>query len=135
MESTPRPITGYPSQRLVLPLSTLGKGLQRLLRPERLAVVMVATHAEQAIVEVHGALDVRGAERLKRAVALAFEEGAITVTIELSGATRVAPAGVAALVEASERAGPGAVQLSGLRPEFRWLLEKAGLHMVLEIME
>ncbi len=135
MESTPRPITGYPSQRLALPLATLGKGLQRLLRPARLAVVMVQAQGEQAIVEVHGALDVRGSERLKRAVALAFEEGSSQVTIELSKATRVTPAGVAALVEASERAGAGAVQLAGLSPEFRWLLEKAGLHMVLEIME
>ena len=138
MESTPRPITGYARtwpQRIPLPLATLAKGMRRLLRPSGLAVIMVRPDAEETIVEVRGALDAKGAQRLKLAVSMAVAEGARQVTIDLGGASRIGASGVAALVEATQRAGGMSVQLATVPPEVRLLLEKAGLHMVLEIGE
>lgn len=138
MESTPRPITGYARtwpQRLPLPLAALATGMRRLLRPSGLAVIMVRPEAEGTIVEVRGALDARGAQRLKLAVGMALSEGASRVTIDLAGATRIAPPGLAALVEATQQAGGATVQLVQVGAEVRLLLEKAGLHMVLEIGE
>jgi anti-anti-sigma factor len=96
---------------------------------------MVRPSDAETIVEVRGALDVKGAQRLKLAVSLALAEGARQVTIDLSATTRLGPPGVAALVEATQRAEGATVQLSGLRPDFRLLLEKTGLHRVLEIRE
>lgn len=138
MESTPRPITGYPRtwpSRIPLPLAALAKGVRGVLRPSGDALVMVRPSDSETVVEVRGALDVKGAQRLKLAVSLALSEGATQVTIDLSAATRVGPPGVAALVEATQRAEGATVQLIGLRPEVRLLLEKTGLHRVLEIGE
>ena len=138
MESTPRPITGYtrtwPS-RIPLPLAALAKGVRRLARPQRLAILMVRPAGEEAIVEVRGPLDGKGAQRLKLAVSMALDEGATRVTIDLSEATRVGASGVAALVEATQRADGREVRLARLPAEVRHLLEKADLHRVLEIVE
>jgi anti-anti-sigma factor len=109
--------------------------MRRLLRPSGLAVIMMRPDAEETIVEVRGALDAKGAKRLKLAVSMAVAEGARQVTIDLAGASRIGAPGVAALVEATQRAGEATVQLAQVPPEVRLLLEKAGLHMVLEIGE
>lgn len=138
MESTPRPITGYPRSwpsRIPLPLAALAKGVRGLVRPSGDALVMVRPSETEAVVEVRGALGVKGAQRLKLAVALALSEGAREVTIDLSAATRVGPPGLAAMVEVTQRAEGARVLLTGLRPEIRLLLEKTGLHRVLEIGE
>ncbi|MNK79249.1 STAS domain protein [compost metagenome] len=138
MESTPRPITGYPRtwpERIPLPLAALAKGVRGLVRPSGDALLMIRPSETETVVEVRGALDVRGAQRLKLAVAIALSEGAQQVTIDLSEATRLGPPGLAALVEATQRAEGTTVQLCGLRTEVRLLLEKTGLHRVLEIRE
>ena len=138
MESTPRPITGYtrtwPS-RIPLPLAALAKGVRRLARPNHLAIVLGRPDGEEAIVQVHGPLDGKGAQRLKLAVSMALSEGATRVTIDLSEATRIGAPGVAALVEATQRADGREVRLAKLPAEVRLILEKADLHRVLEIVE
>ena len=138
MESTPRPITGYQRalpQRVPFPLSGLAKGLMRVARPEPLAIVLSRPAPEEAVVEIRGALTAKGAQRLKLAVFQALEEGARQVTVDLAEASRLDPAGLAALVEATQRAGEARVYLANLSAEARWLLEKASLHTVLEITE
>ena len=138
MESTPRPITGYPRtwpERIPLPLAALAKGVRGVLRPSGDALLMIRPSEGETVVEVRGVLDVKGAQRLKEAVSMAVSEGAQRVTIDLSEATRVGPPGLAALVEATQRSQGVTVQLRGLRTEVRLILEKTGLHRVLEILE
>lgn len=138
MESTPRPITGYPRalpERIPTPLSGLAKGLLRVTRPEPLAVVLCRPTSEEAVVEVRGAFTSKGAQRLKLAVTQALEEGVLSVVIDLSSASRIDPAGLAALVEVTQRAGDTRVVVAHLSPDARLLLEKASLHTVLEIVE
>lgn len=135
MESTPRPITGYPRDllRMPLPLGGLARGLRRLARPQPLAIAVSHGAATEALVQVQGGLTAQGAPRLKLAVAQLTQEGASQVTIDLSEASRIDPAGVAALVEVTQRSGPARILVVGLGPEARLLLEKACLHTVIEI--
>lgn len=138
MESTPGPITGYtrawPS-RIPVPLQVLTAGLRRVARARRLEIGVSRPDPEEAIVQVRGPLGVRGAARLKQAIASCVSEGVGRLTIDLSEASRVGPAGVAALVEATQCAAGREVRLTRLPMELRFLVEKAGLHRVLEIVE
>lgn len=133
MESTPRPMTGFPPQRLPLPIFRLAGGARGFWRLARGAEFFWRAEGDEAIVEVRGALLGPGAARLKEAATTALEAGAARLRIDLSGATRVGPGGLAALVEISQRLGVERVLVTGLRPELRLLLVRAGLHQVLEI--
>jgi anti-anti-sigma factor len=87
-----------------------------------------------AVVEVHGALGAHEARDLKRIVGATLAEGVPGMTIDLGAAGRIAPAGLAALVDLSQRAN-GTLRLARLKPEVRLLLEQAGLHVIVEIVE
>lgn len=133
MESTPRPILGSPREAQRLPLlDLLFRGLRRASRGEARGLHL-RPGLEATVVEVHGALGAREASALKQLVREVLASGAERVTIDLACAGRVTPAGLAALVELGRRG--GRVGLSGLRGELRLLIEKAGLHAVVEIVE
>lgn len=129
MESTPRPIVGY-ARTGPGPLGILAR---RLSGSPGLSLIWVRPGAEETVLEVQGPLDGAGARRLKAALEGAIAEGALALTVDLSQATKLTAPGIAALVELSQRGVP--LKLARLRPEARHLLERAGLHAVLEIME
>ncbi|GEM_PF-3046627 len=138
MESTPRPIPGYPRalpQRIPFSLAALATGLRGFSRPREPVLTLARPSVEEAVLAVRGALSTAGALDLKRLVSEALVDGASQVTIDLREATRIGPAALAAMVEVTQRAGAVGVQVVGLSPEARLLLEKASLHVVIEILE
>lgn len=133
MESTPRPILGSPREAGRLPiLSLVTRAFVRRSRGQERSL-HVRAGLEETVVEVRGVMGGREAGELKRLVQEALASGTGRVTIDLACAGRVSPLALAALVELARRG--GRVGLARLEGDLRLLMEKAGLHAVVEIVE